>query len=96
MTIVFTVPLIVGILGILAWIGASAYAATSDGGDHWDPERRIGRGGRYAIAAAFGFGLAGMSALYAGWPSWLTLIAGGAGAVGLAGLSAWAGPRPVS
>ncbi len=94
MTALFGIPLLIGIVLMLAWIAATAVAGTVDGWDSVDPELRFGRIGRFALAGTIGFGMAGISALYAGWPSLLAFGAGLAGIVGLIGVSIWLGPEP--
>ncbi|MDK1009625.1 MAG: hypothetical protein QGM46_01730 [Actinomycetota bacterium] len=94
MTALFGIPLLVGFLFMLAWIAATAVAATVDGWQGVDPERRFGKAGRFSLAALIGFGMAGISSLYGGWPLALTVVAGGGGAVGLVAVSIWLGPEP--
>ena len=96
MTALFGIPLLIGIILMLAWIAATAVAATVDGWDVVDPEVRFGRVGRFVLAGTVGFGIAGISALYAGWPSLLALGAGIAGGAGLIGVSVWLGPESES
>lgn len=78
---------------MIVWLSASAVAATVDGWADVDPDRRFGRTGRFAIAGLIGFGMAGISALYAGWTPLLAVAAGVLGAVGLIGVSLWLGPE---
>lgn len=89
MTTLFGIPLILGFLLMLAWIAATAVAATVDGWEGFDPERRFGRGGRFVLAGVLGFGMAGISALYAGWAGPLAVAAGIAGGAGLIAASTW-------
>ncbi|GMQ93104.1 MAG: hypothetical protein BMS9Abin12_0581 [Acidimicrobiia bacterium] len=93
MTALFGIPLLLGFLLMAVWIAATAVAATVDGWESVDPERRFGRTGRFALAGIIGFGMAGISALYAGWPSLLAVGAGFAGTVGLILVSIWLGPE---
>ena len=93
MTALFGIPLLIGIVLLLAWIAATAVAGTVDGWDSVDPELRFGRIGRFVLAGIIGFGMAGISALYAGWPSLLAFGAGLAGIAGLIGVSIWFGPE---
>ncbi len=94
MTGLFGIPLLLGFLLMLAWIAATAVAATVEGWEGVDPERRFGRFGRFVLAAPIGFGMAGISSLYGGWPHVLAITAGVAGAVGLIAVSIWLGPEP--
>jgi hypothetical protein len=92
-TALFGIPLLIGILLMLAWIVATAVAATVRGWERVDPELRFGQTGRLVLAGIIGFGMAGISALYAGWPSPLAVGAGLAGIAGLIGVSIWLGPE---
>ena len=57
-------------------------AATAwEGKDSLDPEERFGELGRTVIAAVLGFGLAGMSASFAGWSPGLAVVGAAGGAV---------------
>ncbi|MEN8040337.1 MAG: hypothetical protein ABFR95_02435 [Actinomycetota bacterium] len=93
MTALYGIPLLIGILLMLAWIAATAVGATVDGWEGVDPERRFGRTGRFLLAALLGFGMAGISSLYAGWPTGFTVVAGVAGAIGLVVVSVWLAPE---
>lgn len=93
MTALFGIPLLLGIIVMLAWVAATAVADTVEGWEAVDPEVRFGRIGRFILAGAIGFGMAGISALYAGWPGILAVAAGLAGAGGLIGVSVWLGPE---
>ena len=93
MTALFGIPLFIGILLMVAWIAATAVAATVRGWERVDPELRFGRTGRLVLAGVIGFGMAGISALYAGWSSPLAVGAGLAGIAGLIGVSIWLGPE---
>ncbi len=92
MTALFGIPLLAGIVLMLAWIAATAVAGSVEGWERVDPNLRFGRTGRFVLAAVIGFGMAGMSALYAGWPEILAIAGGIAGAAGLIGVSVWLGP----
>lgn len=89
MTLIFAVPLLIGIVGLAAWIAATAMAHESDRYAHLDPERMFGRRGRSALAFILGFGMTGISTLYAGWATWLSLAAGLVGGLVLAAVSGW-------
>ncbi len=92
MTALFGIPLLAGIVLMLSWIAARAVGGSVEGWERVDPNRRCGRTGRFVLAAVIGFGMAGMSALYAGWPEILAIAGGIAGAAGLIGVSVWLGP----
>jgi hypothetical protein len=95
MTFVFAIPLIAGTIAVLMWIAASATAANVDGWEAVDPERRFGRPGRFVVALLFGFGMTGISALYAGWTPALSILAGAAGGLALIAAANWLGPEDV-
>lgn len=92
MTALFAIPLVTGIVLLLAWIGLGAASAMVPEWEGWDPERRFGVLGRDVVSALFGFGMAGMSALYAGWPEALSAVAAVAGAGALVVSSRFFGP----
>ena len=74
MNAVYGITVFVGALGVLLAVGLSL-----------NPERPpIGRQIRLSILAVLGFGLAGVSASFAGWPAGLAVIAALIGAAGLA------------
>ncbi len=93
MTALFGIPLMIGFILMIVWVGATAVAATVDGWQGVDPDRRYGRTGRFALAGMIGFGMAGISSLFAGWPSLLTVGAAVLGAAGLIAVSIWLGPE---
>jgi hypothetical protein len=70
-----------GAVALLAWIAAVAVASSVDGWDNVDPDARFGLNGRRLVAGVFAFGMAGLSASYAGWPTAVAAIAAVAGAV---------------
>jgi hypothetical protein len=74
MTAVYGIAVLVGIVGLLAWIMMSAYAGNV-GRPGADPEERFGLRGRVVVAAVLGFGMGGISAHYAGWPPFAAVIA---------------------
>jgi hypothetical protein len=87
MTAVYAIVLVLGFVGLLVWIARSAVADTVEGWERVDPEVRFGVRGRLTVAGTFGFGLAGMSATFAGWPvagALAAAIGGVAFAVGIA------------
>jgi hypothetical protein len=93
-TPVYAAVLACAILALLVWVGLSAIAATVDGWGHVDPEERYGRGARLALAGTAGFGLAGVSATFAGWAAWATLVAACGGAMFAVGVAYRYGPQP--
>lgn len=82
---VYAVVLVVGVVALIAWILLAAFASNIDRAD-LDPERRLGIPGRRLVAAAVGFGMAGMSAEFSprdlAWPVALVLAVAGAVAAG--------------
>lgn len=76
--------LLLGVVALIAWLVASAIAESVRGWDWLDPERRPGPLGRPMIGGLVGFGMAGLSASFAGWPTWAAALAAlaGAGAAG--------------
>lgn len=93
MTALFGIPLMIGFILMLVWVGATAVAATVDGWQGIDPDLRYGRTGRFMVAGMIGFGMAGMSSLYAGWPPLLAVGAAMLGGAGLIGVSIWLAPE---
>lgn len=89
---VYGVAVVVGFLSLLAWIALTAVAANVPGWDRHDPERTVGPWGRRAIAGTMGFGMAGLSASFAGWPSAAAFVAAVVGAVGLSLTVEWLAP----
>ena len=90
---IYAVATVVGLVALLGWIGLTVFAATVAGSERRDPEQRFGSTGRLAVAAVFGFGLAGMSASYAGW-TWLAALAAAlGGAVGAGLVARYLGPE---
>lgn len=96
MTALFGLPLLIGFVLMIAWIAASAVAHQVDGWEAVDPDSRFGKPGRYVLAGIIGFGMAGISALYGGWPDLLAVAAGVGGAVFLAVVSTVFGPETES
>lgn len=81
MRAVFGVALGVGFVAVLGWIAATAVASSVDGWEHLEPDARFGLTGRRVVAGLFGFGMAGLSAAYAGWSVPIATIAAVAGAL---------------
>ena len=74
MTAVYGITVSVGAIGVLLAVGLSL-----------NPERPpLRRQIRLSILSVFGFGIAGISASFAGWPAGLAVVAALVGAVGLA------------
>lgn len=92
MTALFGIPLLLGLLLMIVWIAATAVAGTVEGWENVDPEHRYGRTGRFVLAGVIGFGMAGISTLYAGAPHLLAVVGGIAGGIGLVFVSTWLGP----
>lgn len=80
MRAVYAIALAVGFVGMLVWVARAAIADTVEGWERVDPERRFGPTVRYALAALLGFGLAGLSAAYAGWATGVAFLAAVVGA----------------
>ena len=81
MRAVFAFALGFGFVALLSWIAATAVATSVDGWEKVDPDARFGLTGRRVVAAVLGFGMAGLSAAYAGQPMALATVAAVAGAV---------------
>ncbi len=81
MRAVFGLALGFGSVAVLGWIIAVAVAESVEGWEKVSPDARFGLTGRRAVAAVFGFGMAGLSAAYAGWPMAVATLAAAAGAV---------------
>jgi hypothetical protein len=92
MTPVYAVVLIAGFAGLLVWVAMTAIGATVDGWSRVDPETRFGPRGRFGIAGALGFGLAGMSAAFAGWTGLWSFVAAIGGGVIVVVVAARYGP----
>ena len=90
MRAVFAFALGFGFVALLGWIAATAVAESVDGWEKVDPDARFGLTGRRVVAGVLGFGMAGLSAAYAGQPMALATLAAVAGAIlgaAIAGLS---------
>lgn len=87
---VYGILLAIGFVGLVVW-AISVYTSESvEGWESFNLDRRLGSRGRRAVASVLGFGMAGLSASYAGWNAGLALVAALAGAavgVALAGQS---------
>jgi len=84
---VYAIAPFVGVLVLLAWIVGVAVGTWVDGWEGVDPEARFGGVGRSTVAGVAGFGIAGMSASFGGWPSvpaFLGVVAGAAAMVAVA------------
>lgn len=85
MRAIYGVALAVGFVALLVWAVAVYVSGSVDRWEGFDLDRRFGANGRRAVAAILGFGMAGLSASYAGWNAALALTAAVAGAaVGVA------------
>ena len=89
MVALYAISTVLGVIALLTWITLGIAASAGDDRRYLDPELRFGERGRVAIAAVLGFGLAGMSASFAGWATGLAVAAAivGAGAAVLVGRS---------
>lgn len=79
---VFGVAVVAGFVLLVTWVVASTVAGSVAGWEGIDPDSRFGRKGRAVVAAVLGFGIAGISASYAGWAAMLATGAALAGALG--------------
>lgn len=80
MRITFGIALLIGVLALIAWVGARGLGIS-----RFDPEERFGVTGRRVVGAMVAFGMGGLSASYAGWNLWLATGA----ALIVAALAAW-------
>lgn len=78
MTGIYGIAVLIGAIGVLAAIGLALNPARPP------LDRRV----RYALLAVFGFGIAGISSSFAGWPAGLTVLAALGGAAALLYLGA--------
>jgi len=86
---VYAISLVLGSAGLLTWIVMASIAGTVEGRESAHPERRFGEAGRALVAGLLGFGMAGMSASYGGWPAPLALVGALAGGAALALVARW-------
>jgi hypothetical protein len=93
MVAVYAIALLVGFLMLLAWIVGVAVGTWVDGWEFADPERRFGAAGRSVVAGTVGFGMAGMSASFGGWPTPLALLGALAGAAAMVLVARFFGPE---
>jgi hypothetical protein len=96
MNVLYAISLVLSLLLLLGWVAAVAIAGMVDGAENFDPESRFGARGRLTLAAGLGFGLAGLSASYAGWPGVAALISALAGAAIVSGVAIRYGPGPTA
>ncbi len=80
---VYAIALFVGFLLLLAWIVGVGIGSWVEGWEFADPERRFGFVGRSIVAGLVGFGMAGMSASFGGWPPALAILGAIAGAAAM-------------
>ena len=80
---VYAVALIAGLLMLLGWIVGSTLGAWVEGWEFADPENRFGATGRSVVAGSVGFGIAGMSATFAGWHPLVAVVAAVLGAAAM-------------
>ena len=89
---IYAVTLLVGSLMALAWVVGVAIGTWVDGWEFVDPERRFGVFGRTLVAGSIGFGMAGMSASFGGWPPILAFCGAGFGALAMVLVARHFGP----
>jgi hypothetical protein len=94
MNTVFTISLVLGSIALIAWIVLSVVASTASGWQDVDPDRWAGVAGRIIVAYFFGFGMAGLSASFAGWAVLPSILAAIAGGLALGAVAVWLGPQP--
>ena len=96
MTPVYALFLVAGFIGLLVWVAMTAVGDTVEGWSRVDPEVRFGVKGRFVVAGTLGFGLAGMSATFAGWSGVVAFVGAVGGALLSAGVAARYGPDPTT
>ena len=92
MTAVYAIATVGGLAGLIAWSLARGIRAEGEAA-HFDPESRFGVTGRAVVAGMTGFGMAGMSSTFGGWPTGLAVVAALSGGVVLAYMSRYFGPE---
>jgi CHASE2 domain-containing sensor protein len=70
----FGISLVVGIVGLIAWILVGGFSEANDGRPK-HPDERFGAPGRAVVAALTAFGIGGLSASFGGWPTAASVIA---------------------
>lgn len=63
----FGISLVIGIVGLVAWILVGGFS-DANGGRPVHPDARFGARGRAIVAGLTAFGIGGLSASYGGWP----------------------------
>ena len=91
MTTLFAVTLGAGAVLLLLWLAGVSLGETVEG--FRGPEQRFGARGRLAPAGLTAFGIAGMSASFAGWAAPLALLAAAAAATAAGVLAMRGGGR---
>jgi uncharacterized membrane protein AbrB (regulator of aidB expression) len=89
---VYAIALFVGFLLLLVWIVGVGIGTWVEGWEFADPERRFGFVGRSIVAGLVGFGMAGMSASFGGWPPVLAVLGAIAGAAAMVAVARVFGP----
>ena len=92
---VYAIALFAGFLLLLAWIVGVGIGSWVEGWEFADPERRFGFVGRSIVAGLVGFGMAGMSASFGGWPPALAILGAFAGAAAMVAVARVFGPDTV-
>ncbi len=90
---VYAIALFIGFLMLLAWIVGVAVGTWVEGWEFADPERRFGVIGRSVVAGTVGFGMAGMSASFGGWPPALAVLGALGGAAAMVLVARFFGPE---
>ncbi len=93
MTALFGIALLAGFAMLIVWIVAASVANTVQGWQRVDPELLVGAKGRAVVAGTVGFGMAGLSSFYAGWPSLVSLATAAIGSGVLVVVGIWLGPQ---
>jgi hypothetical protein len=89
---VYAIALFVGFLLLLVWIVGVGIGTWVEGWEFADPEHRFGFVGRSIVAGLVGFGMAGMSASFGGWPPALAVVGAIAGAAAMVAVARVFGP----
>jgi hypothetical protein len=89
---VYAIALFVGFLLLLVWIVGVGIGTWVEGWEFADPERRFGFVGRSIVAGLVGFGMAGMSASFGGWPPVLAVVGAIGGAAAMVAVARVFGP----
>lgn len=94
MTTVFAVALAAGFIALLGWIALASAADSVDGWSDRHPDKRFGRFGRPVVAGVVAFGMAGISATFAGWSAGFAFVGAVVGGILIALVADRLGDRP--